>query len=245
MTPSLCVLVHGFTGSPEELTPLAERLQDAGYDVVVPTLAGHGGDRDDLRTATASAWIQSVVPHVRNAVGKRPVHLVGFSMGAMICAVVARRQSVTSLTMLAPAVYYVGPTQMFRQIAGVIKDTWGTKASPGQLRQRIDKVTSTPLQSLMQFRRAVLMGKSALPHLTLPVCVVQGEKDELVEPRSALYVHSAVRSECKELHMIPNAGHMLCYSAQADRVGDIVLNFLDRVDGPGHSRPGQSQCEST
>ncbi|WP_029422839.1 alpha/beta hydrolase [Alicyclobacillus macrosporangiidus] len=230
MTAGLCVLVHGFTGSPEELTPLADRLREADYEVALPVLAGHGRAKDDLKRATASAWIQSVVPHVRAAA--KPVHLVGFSMGAMICATVARRQTVASLTMLAPAVYYAGPTQMFRQIAGVIKETWASRATPGQLRQRIDKVTNTPLQSLMQFRRAVQLGKSALPHLTLPVCVVHGEKDELVEPRSAFYVHGAVSSPFKELHMIPNAGHMLCYSAQADQVADIVLNFLEKVDSP-------------
>lgn len=240
MTAGLCVLVHGFTGSPEELTPLADRLREAHYEVALPLLAGHGQAKDDLRRATASAWIQSVVSHVRAAAGTKPVHLVGFSMGAMICATVARLQTVASLTMLAPAVYYAGPTQMFRQIAGVIKDTWATRATPGQLRQRIDKVANTPLQSLMQFRRAVQLGKSALPYLTLPVCVVHGEKDEVVEPRSALYVHGAVPSPVKELHLIPNAGHMLCYSAQANQVADIVMNFLERID-PSSKQP--PDCE--
>ncbi|MCL6594157.1 MAG: alpha/beta fold hydrolase, partial [Alicyclobacillus sp.] len=226
-----CVLVHGFTGSPDEVMPLAAALQQAGYEVALPVLEGHGADKQQLRTATANAWLQSVLAYLKPAVGKRPVHLIGFSMGAMLCAVLARRQPVSSLTMIAPAVYYSSPTQVFRQIASVIKEAWAGGASAAALRQRIDKIANTPLESLRQFRRAVQMGKAALPYLTLPVCVLQGDHDELVEPRSGPYVYRTVASRYKELHMLPGAGHMIC--CQGEEVADvcrIVLNFLQKAN---------------
>jgi carboxylesterase len=227
MTNELCVLVHGFTGSPEEVEPLARALRSAGYDVVIPVLYGHCGSKDDLKQATASAWIQSVQPIVMAAVKTQPVHLIGFSMGAMVSAIIANKFPVSTLTMLSPAVYYVGPKQMFRQIANVIKETWD-KGGAGQsyLRQRIEKISQTPLQSVKQFRRLIQIGKTALPKVNIPICIIQGENDEIVEPRGADFVFSSVASTDKELHYLPKCDHMICHSVESDQVNDWVLNFL-------------------
>lgn len=234
MTVELCVLAHGFTGSPAELQPLAHALQDAGYEVVNPLLHGHGGTRDDLRKATTSHWLQSVEPIIANNVAIRPVHLVGFSMGSMIMAVMAARYPVASITMLAPAVHYVSSRALFRQMAGLIKSTWNfSQAARTSLRDQLDNLAQTPVQSLQQFRRIVQLGKAALPNVTVPLCILQGELDEVVEPRSAEFAFNHAASTRKEVHYLPSSGHMLCEDVEADVVIDRVLQFLaslERVD---------------
>ncbi len=229
-----CVLVHGFTGSPEELEPLADALRDAGYEVSVPVLYGHGSGSEDLRGATASSWIQSVQPIVETAIANGPVHLIGFSMGAMVCAVLAAKFPVASITMLSPAVFYVGPRQLFRQIAGVIKESWaGREFDSTALRKRIDKVSNTPLSSVKQFRRMVQLGKAALPDIRAPLCVIQGEKDEIVEPRSASYVCTKAASELKELHFLSQSTHLICHGAEYQTVNHLVLKFLSGLHQSG------------
>jgi esterase/lipase len=44
-----CLIIHGFGGNYDEVSPLANRLEKAGYKVVCPALAGHTGRRSDLR----------------------------------------------------------------------------------------------------------------------------------------------------------------------------------------------------
>jgi carboxylesterase len=235
-----CVLVHGFTGSPHELGPLAKALRDAGFSVSVPTLYGHGESREELRTATTTAWIQSVEPIVQNKVEREPVHLIGFSMGAMVCAVLAARYPVASVTMLSPAVFYVGPRQVFRQIAGVIKASWGQGDwGVAHLQKRIDKMSNTPLSSIKQFRRMVQIGKAALPRVTAPLCVIQGEKDEVVEPRGASYVCTKAASVHKELHFLPESTHLVCHGAECESVNRIVLSFLGRLPMGGAGESNQ------
>src|SRR5665213_3910315 len=46
---SMGVLVlHGFTGNPYSMRPLAERCAKAGYSVELPRLPGHGTSLEDL-----------------------------------------------------------------------------------------------------------------------------------------------------------------------------------------------------
>lgn len=235
MPNELCVLVHGFTGSPEEVEPLAAALRSVGYDVVIPVLHGHCGSKEDLKHATASTWIQSVQPIVQEAVKTRPVHLIGFSMGAMVSAIVASKIRVETITMLSPAVFYVGPKQMFRQIANVIKDSWDKgQTQQAYVKQRIDKIAQTPLQSVKHFRRLIQIGKTALPKVDIPVCIIQGERDEVVEPRGAAFAFSSVSSEDKQLHYFPTSDHLICHGADADKVNQLVLDFLSKHRSSGN-----------
>lgn len=47
-TPKVCLFFHGFTAGPYQFEPLGETLFDAGYNVLIPLLPGHGiaGDWD-------------------------------------------------------------------------------------------------------------------------------------------------------------------------------------------------------
>src|SRR5947209_11197227 len=53
----LCL--HGLTGTPFEVRPLAEALGTAGYTVEVPLLAGHGATLRDLAASHWSDWLAS------------------------------------------------------------------------------------------------------------------------------------------------------------------------------------------
>lgn len=230
MQDEQCILIHGFTGSPEELEPLREVLAKAGYEVTCPVLHGHGGTREDLKRATASNWVMSVQPLVEAALKRGPVHLIGFSMGAMIAALMARKYPVASVTMLAPAVYYSSSKQMFSQMARLIKTSWNTSGSKTDfIRSQLEKAAQTPLQSVRQFRRLIQTAKPALAELTAPLCIIQGEQDEVIEPRSAAFVYNAVTSVQKEVHYLQESEHMLCYGPEAEVVNQLVLEFLTSV----------------
>jgi carboxylesterase len=54
------MLVHGFTGSPLDMRPLAEELFVLGADCHVIGLPGHGTDIANLQTVTESKWRQEV-----------------------------------------------------------------------------------------------------------------------------------------------------------------------------------------
>ncbi len=227
MEAEVCILVHGFTGSPVEIRPLARALNESGYRVLTPLLPGHEGTKEDLRKATASAWIHSIEELVDAHIGPTPVHLIGFSMGAMIASVIASKKPVTSLTLLAPSVYYARPRQVFRQMATYIKANWDKAGNDADyLKRRGDQFLTAPFYSLQQFRRLVQMAKSAMPQIQMPTCVIQGLKDEIVEPQSADYVYNTIASAHKEVHYLPESRHMVCLDVEAEMAVNLVLKFL-------------------
>jgi 2-succinyl-6-hydroxy-2,4-cyclohexadiene-1-carboxylate synthase len=79
VAPQRVVLVHGFTQTGASWDGIAGVLRDDGYDVVAPTLPGHGGNPPADLTTTAA---QLAADH-------GPATWVGYSMGARACLHVA------------------------------------------------------------------------------------------------------------------------------------------------------------
>src|SRR5437763_16437130 len=83
--PLGCLLVHGFTGTPEEMRPLAETLAAHGFPVHAVRLAGHGTDVTELARTRWSDWFASVeagVAHPRATGGRLAVG--GMAMGSLL-----------------------------------------------------------------------------------------------------------------------------------------------------------------
>ena len=50
------LVVHGFTGNPSSMRELAQEFADAGFNVEMPRLAGHGTEVSDLLDKRWSHW---------------------------------------------------------------------------------------------------------------------------------------------------------------------------------------------
>ena len=89
------VMLHGFTGMKENWYPLAERLRGR-YRLLIPDLPGWGESQrkpgEDYGFVAQSARVDAFI-RASNANGKRPVVLLGHSMGGGIAALTAARYS--------------------------------------------------------------------------------------------------------------------------------------------------------
>ncbi|MFP5379584.1 MAG: alpha/beta fold hydrolase, partial [Vicinamibacteria bacterium] len=85
------LLLHGLTGTPADLDPLASALRAAGFVVEAPLLPGHGGAPDLLAPVTRGAWREAAddaLSRLRDTTG-RPVAVLGTSMGALLATELA------------------------------------------------------------------------------------------------------------------------------------------------------------
>ncbi|MCF6093623.1 alpha/beta fold hydrolase [Microaerobacter geothermalis] len=229
-----CVLIHGFTGSPFELEPLSAFLEKKGIAISVPVLAGHEGSKESMRDVTWQDWIRSAEKAVKEMTAKcDTVYLIGFSMGGLIAAHLSTKYPVKKLVMMSACVFYVNPQQLFKDVAEVIKQHFKEGGNPEHFKRYIDKVSKTPLRSVVHFRRLVKILKQDLPKVTVPTLILQGECDDLVEPRSAQYIYDTIQSEIKEIYFLPQSRHIICHDCEKEEVIRRVDQFLfpfTRVD---------------
>ena len=87
------LVLHGFTGNPDSMRPIAEWRADQGYSVELPRLPGHGTTVEDLRPPRWTDWTKTAEAAF-DALSARcaRVALVGLSMGGGLAAHVAEER---------------------------------------------------------------------------------------------------------------------------------------------------------
>ena len=78
-------LLHGFIGTPEEMSDVAEALKIKGYTVLNDIIPGHGSDATIANRFTEVYWQAYVTKNISllRSVYKK-IHFIGFSTGALL-----------------------------------------------------------------------------------------------------------------------------------------------------------------
>ncbi|GEB77680.1 alpha/beta hydrolase [Sporolactobacillus inulinus] len=230
MKQPLCIVIHGFAGNPWEVEPLAHALERSGFEVITPLLPGHDRDKKRMEKITALEWLQAIEKIVTRAKDdKKEIHLIGFSMGAMIASITASKYPISSLVLLSPAVYVLTPhvfkmrLERFRQLR---------KRKPEEHDQALGDQTrftqKIPLANVFQFHKVVRQAKRIFHNIHVPICIIHGKRDETIDPKSAELIFHAAASKEKELHYLPHARHHICQGDERDQVIQFVTLFLDK-----------------
>src|SRR5580704_15211626 len=78
------VLLHGLTGMPNEMRPVAKALESIGCQVNVPMLPGHGAGHKELLDTGWKDWLsgaRQAYKEMKHSCDQ--VFMVGLSMGAL------------------------------------------------------------------------------------------------------------------------------------------------------------------
>jgi esterase/lipase len=89
-------------------------------------------------------------------------------------------------------------------------------------------IRSTPLYNFLQFYKIVRQAKRIFQHISIPICIIHGQKDETVDPRSSELIYSAASSKEKELHYLPLSRHHICRDCEVKSVIQTVIKFLKK-----------------
>lgn len=223
-----CLFIHGFTGAPYEVEPLANYIKEkTDWLVKVPTLPGHGVTLS-LKGHTYNEWVtyaeQELIALMKEV---DEVYVIGFSMGGVIASYLAANYQVKKLVLLSAAVYYVNPKQLVLDCKEMIKDLLNGNINENELFNRYKKkMVETPLRSTIEFQKLVKKVKPYLKKLTLPVLIIQGECDGIVPVKSAHYLYKTIPSEEKKLMLLPFSKHHVCHGEDYEDLKEYVEKFL-------------------
>jgi carboxylesterase len=112
--PDAVLLLHGFTGSPWDVRPLAEALAEHDYYIRAIRLPGHGLTPEAMLEVSWRDWEHAALDALAGLSEYRHVFVAGLSMGALLAMLLAaqRPERVQALALLAPAVRFRGRTRL-------------------------------------------------------------------------------------------------------------------------------------
>ncbi|ACV64528.1 Esterase/lipase-like protein [Desulfofarcimen acetoxidans DSM 771] len=220
-----CLLIHGFSGGPFEVMPLADYLAEQGFTVSVPTLAGHDDNLSKLGQANYQDWLASAeTALIKLRSEYRKVHIAGFSMGGLIGIYLAHKYEVNSLITLSSPVYVLDFRKIVENIYTGLKNN-----DYRRIKKYARNIMHVPFKAVANFK---LIQRKTLPlvrSIQVPLMVIQGLKDDTVKPKSADYIFNNAVSKTKRIYYLPESSHLICLDVEKDRVFELVVDFISEV----------------
>jgi carboxylesterase len=237
------LLVHGFTGSPISLRPLAELLAARGFTVELPLLPGHGSTWRDMLKARYDDWRAHVEASVRALATRTDrVLIVGLSMGGTLALDVAsgtgarvagvvtinaqildRKGIVVKLGPYLEKILPVVPAK----VAGL---TSNDIAKPFVAEQAYGWVPSAAGNSLL---RALPRVRVQLSRMPCPVVVMYSRNDHSVSPENSRALLRLIR--CPELSelVLERSYHVATLDYDQGLIEERVVEFADGLARTG------------
>lgn len=232
--PHGALVLHGFTGTPISMRPVAEALAEAGFAVELPRLPGHGTEVEDLLPTTFQDWLaeaERALGEVRARVPGGRVVVVGLSMGgALTVALAERHRDLAGIVLVNTPVAV--PQEMVelveQMIAGGLEvmDSIGNDiAAPDVDEGSYDQTPLRPLLSLVQAGPELRAG---LRDVTCPALVVTSRQDHVVDPRDSDILAEELGGPVERL-WLEKSYHVATLDHDADVVRDAVVAFARRA----------------
>lgn len=220
------VLIHGFNGEPADMEYLHDYLAAKGLTSYLLKLNGHGGKRLDMARNGCQSWLNGVRRDMGEIAARHThVHLVGFSMGGLLAANVAKSFNVEKLVFVNTPIYFWNLSQIAANIRNDLK-----LKTYGKIKYYFCASHSAPLLSLLNFVRILLLSKPKFKNITNRALILQTKNDDTVQPRSALYIKTKLKGPVK-LVWFATGGHMLFADARREEAANAVYTFLTSEEG--------------
>jgi carboxylesterase len=228
--PTACLLLHGFTSQPQEMSFLADDLFQRGYTVLNLRLAGHGTQPADLARVHWQDWLLSVEEGLDLLHGcSEHAFLIGQSMGAMTALAAAARMQTAGVVALSTPFYgFPFYSIILSHLAGLLG--WTARKSADEdpvLGARREagypayaRYPAGIIAELAGLNRAMRL---SLPQVRVPVLLIQSRQD--LEGRDDLEkIYARLGSVTKERIWLEGFDH----SVVRDDKRAAVFNAIDR-----------------
>lgn len=229
------LLIHGYTGTPAEMRPLGDYLQQLGYTVLGVRLAGHGGSMEDVKNSTAEQWYASAkAGYERLAQQFGSVYVAGLSMGGLVAIRVAAEMGAAKAALMSTPIFVPDKRLPFMWfLKYFVHYLPKAPRSYGELDKYNlcnEKMPVKPLTSLFKLLEACK--KRYLPAIKAPVIVLQSKRDHTVVPESAQYIfeHLGSAPESKKLVWFSKSGHIMTLDREREQAYEEIGAFFRRND---------------
>jgi carboxylesterase len=226
------LLVHGFTATPSEMRPVAERLLQAGLASYGVRLPGHGTTPQDLSHRQWQEWYVTVEQGYKSLKEDFPiVYGAGMSTGCLLLSVLAAQNPLDGMVLFSP---YLQISHWLAPYAGWLKWFMPYQTRP-EHEQSNRYYHRRPVAGVHQINCLIRTLRPLLPQISCPVMAFNGEGDQTVDIASGQQFVENLGSIVKVHQKFgPEVGHVLTLEENPCRqvMFEQMLNFIQRIEPP-------------
>jgi carboxylesterase len=231
--PAGALVVHGFTGSPQSMRPLAEGFAAAGFTVEMPRLPGHGTDVQDMIPTRWEDWSGAAEEVYADLASRcEKVVVAGLSMGGTItCWLASRHPEIAGIVVVNPAVE--PPAESFLDLFKGSLDA-GLEVIPGIGNDVADPdVTElaypeTPLAAGLSMFSALTDLSQRLGDIRCPVLLMNSPQDHVVPPSNADFLAERVGGPLERV-TLERSYHVATIDFDKDEIVRRAVEFGQKV----------------
>jgi carboxylesterase len=236
------LVLHGFTGNPQSVRPLAEACAKAGFTVELPLLPGHGTAIEDMLLTRWEDWSDAAETHFQALAARcSKVVVTGLSMGGTLtCWLAERHPHIAGIAVVNPLIQ--APDEEFRLGISALLDA-GTEVfdaigsdikKEGTPESAYPGTPLAPVLSLFEGADEVAAG---LGSIRCPTLLLSSREDHVVEPVSGDVLAERVGGPLQRVHL-ENSYHVATLDHDAPLIEESVVDFAFEVmGGPGDVTP--------
>ena len=251
------LLVHGMTGTPNEMRMLGKGLNRAGFSVYGMQLAGHCGSMDDLLQSHWQDWAASVRAAAVRLHGEVDrLVVMGLSMGAVLALDLAAdpEQRVAGVGALSTMFWHDGwSIPLYTRLSFLLKPfrllgigrrkvfmeqpPYGIKDDA--LRQRVVAqmqsgdssaagLPGNPWYSIIEMRDLSVHVRRRLGRITAPCLAIHASNDDISSVANARLIQRKVQG-LVEVVLLDDSYHMITIDRERRTVTAKAVAFLQRI----------------
>jgi carboxylesterase len=232
------LVLHGFTGNPQSMRPLAEAVAAAGYSVDLPLLPGHGTSLDDMLPTRWDDWSQAAEAAFQALAARCDrVAVAGLSMGGTLtCWLAEEHPEIAGIAVVNPLIE--APDEEFRGGIRSLLDA-GTEvfdaigsdiAKEGAVEAAYP---GTPLAALLSLFEAADTVAARLGEIHCPTLLLSSRNDHVVDPVSGDVLEQSAGGPLERV-FLERSFHVATLDHDAPLIESRVAAFVaDVLGGPG------------
>lgn len=253
------LLLHGLTGMPNEMRPVAKAVESIGCEVVVPMLPGHGAGHKELLRTGWKDWMAGA----RNALNELSarcdvVVAGGLSMGALMPLLLSLENTkVCGVVAMSPTIQYdsqnsSNPFQVLLPLIDVLPFLgdifyWTEQPPYGLKDERLQAMITKQLEkarqgdktdfgqfrtysgSLRQLQHLVNQVKKHAHEVQCPVLIMHSVDDTLTTVKNPQLLYSWLGCQDKQIVYLEGCDHVLTLDLRKEVVAYNFAEFVCRV----------------
>ena len=230
---SIGVLVlHGFTGNPQSMRPLADAFAAAGHSVEMPLLSGHGTRLDDMLDTTWADWsADAEAAFERLAARVDRVVVAGLSMGGSLTVWLATRHpEIAGIICVNPATQAAAEVRDFIQVlvddGQEVMDSIGSDVADPSSPELA--YPGTPLRPLLSMFDALNELQPSIGSIECPLLLFTSPEDHVVPPADSDLLAARVAGTVDRVSC-DRSYHVATIDYDKDLIIERSLEFVDRV----------------